>query len=94
MKIETAANQLAELGHVTRLGIYRNLVKEWHKGLPVAMLQAQLQVPGSTLYHHIYRLVQVGLVKQVREGRVLRCFAQYESLDELLAFLIKECCRG
>ena len=94
MKIETAANQLAELGHVTRLSIYRNLVKAGVDGLPVASLQAQLQVPGSTLSHHINRLVQVGLVKQIREGRVLRCVAQYQSLDELLAFLVKECCQG
>ncbi len=92
MKIELAARQLAELGHVTRLGIYRILVKAGSSGQPVSYLQEQLQVPGSTLSHHINKLVQVGLVKQVREGRVLRCFAQFDTLDKLVGFLIKECC--
>ena len=92
MEIDTAAEQLTELGHTTRLGIYRTLVKAGNEGLPVASLQQQLDVPASTLSHHIARLARVGLLKQVREGRVLRCFAQYAALDELMAFLSDECC--
>ncbi|MCJ8300920.1 MAG: helix-turn-helix domain-containing protein [Pseudomonadales bacterium] len=92
MKLELAAGQLAELGHVTRLGVYRILVKAGSGGQPVSYLQEQLQVPGSTLSHHINKLVQVGLVKQVREGRVLRCFAQFDKLDGLIDFLMEECC--
>jgi ArsR family transcriptional regulator len=92
MKIEHAAAQLAELGHTTRLGIYRTLVKAGHSGLPVADIQQELGVPGSTLSHHITRLIRVGLLKQVREGRVLRCYAQYEELAQLIGFLSEECC--
>ena len=92
MKIEHAAEQLAELGHTTRLGIYRALVKAGRDGLPVSNIQKQLDVPGSTLSHHITRLVRVGLLKQIREGRVLRCFAQYEELAQLIEFLSLECC--
>lgn len=92
MDIDTAAEQLAELGHATRLGIYRALVKAGNEGLPVASIQQQLDVPASTLSHHISRLVRVGLLKQVREGRVLRCFAQFAALSELIAYLSDECC--
>ncbi len=92
MKVEYAAEQLSELGHTTRLGIYRTLVKAGRGGLPVSNIQKQLEVPGSTLSHHITRLVRVGLLKQVREGRVLRCFAQYEELAQLIEFLSQECC--
>lgn len=92
LTLEQAANQLAELGHSTRLGIYRELVKAGTTGMPVADLQQALAVPGSTLSHHISRLVQVGLVQQVREGRVLRCFAQFDRLNSLMGFLQKECC--
>ena len=92
MRVEDAATQLAELGHTTRLGIYRALVKAGRGGLPVSNIQQQLNVPGSTLSHHITRLVRVGLLKQVREGRVLRCFAQYEELAQLIEFLSEECC--
>ena len=92
MKLEQAAEQFAELGHSTRLGIYRALVRAGRGGLPVADLQRQLKTPGSTLSHHITRLVSVGLIKQVREGRVLRCFAQYKKLAKLQDFLSEECC--
>ena len=92
MKIEYAAAQLAELGHITRLGIYKTLVKAGSKGLPVTNIQQALNVPSSTLSHHITRLVRVGLLKQVREGRVLRCFAQYQELTQLIDFLSEECC--
>ena len=94
MNIEKAAAQLAELGHTTRLEIYRVLVRAGHSGLPVSSIQSKLNIPGSTLSHHISRLVKVGLVSQLREGRVLRCTAQYQELDGLIHFLSKECCQG
>jgi DNA-binding transcriptional ArsR family regulator len=92
MKIDKAAAQLAELGHVTRLEIYRTLVKAGHAGLPVSAIQERLSVPASTLSHHISRLLKVGLISQTREGRVLRCNAQYKELNTLVAFLTEECC--
>jgi ArsR family transcriptional regulator len=94
IEIEYAATQLAELGHVTRLGIYRTLVQAGADGLPVAAIKDKLSTPGSTLSHHIARLVRVGLVKQVRQGRVLRCFAQYHELSQLIDFLSEQCCVG
>lgn len=92
MQIDMAAKRLAELGHPTRLQIFRYLVKEGHQGTPVGDVQAALDIPGSTLSHHITRLISVGLVKQRREGRTLFCIAQYEMLNELMAFLQEECC--
>ena len=92
MQTEQAAQKLAELGHPTRLEIFRHLVRGGHAGVPVGTLQAVLGVPGSTLSHHIGRLVSVGLVAQRREGRTLFCVPQYQQLDLLVDFLRKECC--
>ena len=92
MQIETAAKRLAELGHVTRLAIFRHLVKGGKQGVPVGEIQAALDVPGSTLSHHITRLINVGLVVQRREGRTLYCIPQYTELDELIDYLKEECC--
>ena len=39
MELIEAANALKELGHPTRLGIYRELVKAGHAGLPVGDIQ-------------------------------------------------------
>jgi DNA-binding transcriptional ArsR family regulator len=87
-----AANAFKELGHPTRLSIFTLLVKAGYNGLPVGRLQESLQVPHSTLSHHIAKLTSVGLVKQEREGRVLNCIAQYPHLNSLIEFLQDECC--
>ena len=92
MEIDIAAKRLAELGHTTRLEIFRYLVRGGHQGVPVGEIQETLDVPGSTLSHHISRLVGVGLVVQRREGRTLYCTPQYQELMELIDFLQDECC--
>ncbi|HIQ15834.1 MAG TPA: ArsR family transcriptional regulator [Leucothrix sp.] len=92
MEVEIAANALKELGHPTRLMIFKILVKAGFSGLPVGDLQKKLEIPNSTLSHHISKLVSVDLVMQRREGRVLYCIPQYENLNNLLAFLSDECC--
>jgi len=94
MKHETAAKRLAELGNSTRLAIFRYLVKAGHDGVSVGQIQKKFEIPGSTLSHHISRLVQVGLVQQERESRTLYCIPQYEALTELIVFLQSECCKG
>ncbi len=92
MENEIAAKILAELGHNTRLSIFRYLVKTGPEGAPVGQIQAKLGVPGSTLSHHINRLVSVGLIQQVRESRTLYCVPQFAVLKELIEFLLMECC--
>lgn len=94
MEHEHAAKRLAELGNTTRLSIFRYLVKVGPDGVPVGDIQKALEIPGSTLSHHISRLVSVGLVKQNRSSRTLYCTAQYDSLRELIDFLQSECCAG
>ncbi len=92
MDLEDYAKALKELGHPSRLRIYKRLVKAGHDGLPVGDLQQEFGIPGSTLSHHISGLVSVGLVKQKREGRILHCIPQFHVFDDLLAFLCDECC--
>ncbi len=89
---EVAVKRLSELGHETRLAIFRLLVRGNRHGLSVGEIQSHLDIPGSTLSHHISRLVAAGLVEQSRDGRTLYCKARMASLDELMAFLTAECC--
>ena len=92
MEIENAAVALKELGHATRLAIFKLLVKAGSEGLPVGEVQSELKIPNSTLSHHISKLASVGLIKQQRDGRTLFCIPQYERLYELIHFLQDECC--
>lgn len=92
MKIETIAKALKELGHPTRLAIFKRLVKSGETGLAVGDIQEELKIPGSTLSHHISGLASANLIKQRREGRVLYCVVEYEKLLSVIAFLQDECC--
>lgn len=92
MDHEIAAKRFSELGHSTRLSVFRLLVKAGDQGLPVGDIQAHLDVAGPTLSHHIHRLISAGLVKQHREGRTLFCIAQLVAVREVMSFLDAECC--
>ncbi|PIW29612.1 MAG: transcriptional regulator [Rhodospirillales bacterium CG15_BIG_FIL_POST_REV_8_21_14_020_66_15] len=94
MDTEQAARQLAELGNSHRLRAFRLLVKAGEEGLAVGEIQEHLDIPGSTLSHHISRLVWAGLVEQSREGRTLRCRANFPAMHALIGFLADECCTG
>jgi DNA-binding transcriptional ArsR family regulator len=94
MDVNHAARCLEKLGNPTRLEIFRLLVRAGDDGLAVGDLQAHLGIPGSTLSHHVAQLVNVGLVSQEREGRVLRCQPNFELMGALMAYLTEECCRG
>lgn len=92
MNIETAAAQLEALGNATRLTIYRTLVRAGDNGLPVGKLQLKLDIAGSTLSHHIRKLVEVNLVSQERQATTLICRANYASMNGLIGYLADECC--
>ncbi len=94
MNLNHAARCLEKLGNPTRLEIFRLLVKAGDGGLAVGEVQEHLGVPASTLSHHMAHLVNVGLVRQEREGRVLRCTPSFVLMDQLIGFLTKECCTG
>ena len=94
MEATSAAKSLAELGNIHRLSIFRYLVKVGDKGAPVGDIQKELAIPGSTLSHHIHRLINVGLIRQLRESRTLYCVPQYEVLTKIIHFLMSECCTG
>jgi ArsR family transcriptional regulator len=94
MDIETAARRLAELGNPTRLQIVRVLVQVGPEGLPIGELQSRLGVPASTLAFHLRWLVTAELVRQQREGRIVRCTPNYTAIDETLAFVKENCCLG
>jgi DNA-binding transcriptional ArsR family regulator len=89
---DTAASLLSQLGNITRLKIVRELVRAGEGGMPVGEIRNILDIPNSTLSHHLNHLRYVGLVRQEREGTVLRCFVDYENIDGIVSFLTEECC--
>ncbi|PKG40512.1 ArsR/SmtB family transcription factor [Psychromonas sp. Urea-02u-13] len=92
MEIEIIAKALKELGHPTRLVIYKSVIKAGFQGIAVGSLQSKLEIPGSTLSHHISSLISAGLISQRRESRTLYCVAEYGKLASVISFLQDECC--
>jgi len=92
MNIDIVAKALKELGHPTRLTIYKSVVRAGYQGVAVGGLQEKLGIPGSTLSHHISSLLSAGLISQRREGRTLFCVAEFEKLQSVIGFLQDECC--
>jgi ArsR family transcriptional regulator len=94
MELEELAACLEKLGNPTRLAVFRLLVRAGRAGMAVGELQAELDVAPSTLSHHILFLVNVGLVRQEREGRVLRCKPNFDLMNAIVKALTAECCTG
>ena len=92
MKLDDAANILAKIGNPTRLKIVRLLVRAGDEGLAVGQIQKRLNIPGSTLTHHIAHLKSAGVIRQRRQQATLICTMEYEVLQALIDYLTEECC--
>jgi ArsR family transcriptional regulator len=91
-ELDRHADAFAALGHPARLAIVRHLLAAHPQGLVANELQAELEIPASTLSHHLDTLRQEGLVEQEREGKFLRYRADESGLKRVLGFLYAECC--
>jgi len=92
MKLDDAANILAKIGNPTRLEIVRLLVRAGDDGLAVGKIQKKLNIPGSTLTHHIAHLKSAGVIRQQRQQATLICKMEFDVLRKLVDYLTEECC--
>jgi len=86
------ADMLAAMGTEARLRIMQLLMTAEPKGMVVGDIQTELEIPNSTLSHHLDKLKNEELVTVHREGTYLWYRANTETLKELLGFLYAECC--
>jgi ArsR family transcriptional regulator, arsenate/arsenite/antimonite-responsive transcriptional repressor len=94
MKVRQALSAFAALSHETRLDTFRLLIGMTPAGLPAGDLARDLDVPPSTLSSHLAILERAGLVLSERQGRTILYRADLDGARALLAFLVKDCCRG
>jgi ArsR family transcriptional regulator, arsenate/arsenite/antimonite-responsive transcriptional repressor len=86
------ADMFSAMGTEARLRIMQLLLSAHPEGLVVGEIQEELDIPNSTLSHHLDKLRNEGLVEVTRESTFLRYRANTEALQELLQFLYAECC--
>ena len=91
-RVARYADMFTAMGTEPRLRIMQLLLSAHPKGLVVGEIQSALEIPNSTLSHHLEKLKNEDLVKVRREGTFLWYTANTEALQELLGFLHAECC--
>jgi len=90
--LEEAAQGFAAIGSEPRLEVLLALVRAGPGGLNVGDIQKRVNIPASTLTHHLRFLAAAGLIEQTKNGRVIRNSAAFKRIEELAAYLLKECC--
>jgi len=91
-RIAKYADMFSAMATEARLRIMQLLLSAHPEGLVVGDIQGELDIPNSTLSHHLEKLKTEGLVQIERQGTFLRYTADTEALEELLRFLYAECC--
>ena len=90
--VSRTADRFAALGAESRLQIVRLLLSAHPTGMNAGDIQEELDIPNSTLSHHLDKLRMEDLVNVKRESTFLRYTANVDALQEVLRFLYAECC--
>ena len=94
MDKKSTLDALAALGQETRLDVFRLLVRAGGDGMLAGEIAEHLDVRQNTMSSNLSILLQAGLIRNHREGRSIRYFADMDGLRGFLAFLMEDCCGG
>ena len=89
INIDKAALGFNAVGSKHRLGVLLELVKVGKSGLTIGEIQEQLNIPASTLAHHLDFLKNADLIYQERRGRSIFNYAKLGYIKVLCNLLFK-----
>ncbi len=89
-----ALDAFSALSQQTRLDVFRLLVKAGTNGLLAGEIGERLVVRQNTMSANLAVLLRAGLIRNERQGRTIRYYANFETMNGLLAFLMEDCCGG
>lgn len=92
-KVEHHAEELAALGHPVRLAILRFVVQAGQGGSAAGDIQAHVDLPASTLSHHLKRLLATELLVSRSQGTFHYYAANHAVLRGLTSYLWEDCCK-
>jgi ArsR family transcriptional regulator len=92
-RLEQHAEQLSALGHPIRLKMLRFVVQGSENGTAAGDIQSHVDLPASTLSHHLKRLVDARLLTSRNEGTFHYYAAEYRALRALTDFVWEDCCK-
>ena len=90
----SAVGALGALAQEHRLALFRLLVQAGGDGMPAGAIAGALGVPNSSLSFHLAHLTRAGLIGQERRSRSLIYRANYAAMNDLVGYLMENCCGG
>ncbi|MDX1784993.1 ArsR/SmtB family transcription factor [Roseovarius sp. ZX-A-9] len=94
MDMNDALQAFAALSQPTRLDVFRLLVRAGKAGMSAGDISESLNVRQNTMSANLSILARAGLIRNEREGRSIRYFADMDGMRALLGFLMEDCCGG
>ncbi|MBL7715529.1 MAG: helix-turn-helix transcriptional regulator [Bdellovibrionales bacterium] len=92
MEMFNALEAFASLSQETRLRVFKLLVEYGSDGLLPGKIASQLKIPDNTLSFHLSHMAKAGLVTSKKQGRQITYFANCDLMDDLVDFLVQNCC--
>lgn len=92
MDVELALETLSALSHETRLWAFRLLVQAGPQGLAAGEIAEALGSRQNTMSSHLKILAAAELIESQRDGRSILYKANYDTVRELVLFLMEDCC--
>lgn len=94
MDKSAALTAFAALSQTSRLDAFKLLIQAGDQGMLAGEISDALDARQNTMSANLSVLLNAGLLRNEREGRAIRYFANMEGLQGLLAFLLQDCCGG
>ncbi|MCS6765467.1 MAG: metalloregulator ArsR/SmtB family transcription factor [Candidatus Protistobacter heckmanni] len=94
MDESSVVKALAALAQPLRLRIFRALIVVGQEGLTPGTMAESMDIGATALSFHLKELMHAGLVTQQRDGRHLIYRAAFERMNDVLAYLVDNCCQG
>jgi ArsR family transcriptional regulator, arsenate/arsenite/antimonite-responsive transcriptional repressor len=94
MESKLAVMLLSSIAQEARLEVFRLLVQAGAEGLAAGSIAEKLNIPASTLSFHLKELTYAGMVIPNPRGRFIYYKANYQAMNDLLAYLTLNCCAG
>lgn len=94
MEMNKTIAALSALAHESRLSVFRMLVEAGPAGMPAGQIAESLDTPCSSLSFHLKELSHAGMIRANQQGRFVIYSANFEAMNDLIAYLTENCCGG
>lgn len=94
VETNSVLSALTGLAQETRLALFRLLVEQGPEGLAAGAIAEKLGLANATLSFHLKEMAHADLIKARQVGRFIYYSANYTTMNDLIAYLTENCCRG